>query len=110
MHTAIAAAVNGQPLRVSCAFCRSDHNYRGGPSVYTGSSGSSGASSAAGSSGSAGSAPRRKSTDPFPTVSERERSAPPVMLPQDSNVDLEVLLRRIIREEAGVSAVTPADK
>ena len=28
----------------------------------------------------------------------------------DADVDLELLLRRIIREEAGVSAVVPADK
>ena len=31
-------------------------------------------------------------------------------LPQDSSVDLELLLRRIIREESGLSPVTPAEK
>jgi hypothetical protein len=46
----------------------------------------------------------------FPIVSDRERSAPPVMVPNESGVDLEMLLRRIIREEAGVSPVAPAEK
>jgi len=32
------------------------------------------------------------------------------MLPDQPNVDLEQLLRRVIREETGLSAVTPADK
>ena len=31
-------------------------------------------------------------------------------MPMDSTPDLELLLRRIIREEAGVTPVTPADK
>src|SRR5207302_378384 len=33
MHTVIAADENGQPIRVSCGFCHSEHNYRGGPRV-----------------------------------------------------------------------------
>ena len=44
-----------------------------------------------------------------PTISDRERSAPPIML-TESNADLELLLRRIIREEAGISAVVPSEK
>ena len=32
------------------------------------------------------------------------------MLPTGSDADLELLLRRIIREEAGISAVAPADR
>jgi hypothetical protein len=32
------------------------------------------------------------------------------MLPQDPPVDLELLLRRIIREESGLTAVVPAEK
>lgn len=32
------------------------------------------------------------------------------MVPQDSNNDLELLLRRVIREETGITAVTPAEK
>ena len=32
------------------------------------------------------------------------------MLPQGSTTDLELLLRRIIREETGITTVTPAEK
>lgn len=32
------------------------------------------------------------------------------MVPEESGVDLEMLLRRVIREEAGISPVAPADK
>jgi hypothetical protein len=51
-----------------------------------------------------------RSPDAFPIVSERERTAPAIMLPQDSGTDLELLLRRIIREETGITAVAPAEK
>jgi hypothetical protein len=43
--------------------------------------------------------------EPFPIVSERERTAPAVTA---DAVDLELLLRRIIREESGLTAVAPA--
>ena len=33
-----------------------------------------------------------------------------MMLPEDSTTDLELLLRRIIREESGLTAAVPADK
>jgi len=33
MHTVIAADADGRPIRVSCGFCHSEHNYRGGPRV-----------------------------------------------------------------------------
>ena len=102
LHTVVAADASGHPLRVVCDYCRSEHNYRGGPRVSA--------------SGETGPAPKRESRSPaivpareaFPIVSERERTAPPVMLPQDT--DLETLLRRIIREEAGITAVAPAEK
>ena len=32
-HTVIVVDGNAQPLRVACDFCRSEHNYRGGPRV-----------------------------------------------------------------------------
>lgn len=97
MHTVIAADSEGRPLRVSCGFCRSEHNFRGGPRI--------------GFEPPVAAAPRRPSTgtgrDPFPIVSERERIAP---MADQEGVDLEMLLRRVIREEAGISAVAPADK
>ena len=118
MHTVIAADAEGRPLRVSCGFCRSEHNYRGGPRTDTASSGSSGSLGSSGSSGSAApsrsaAAPasvRRASPDAFPIVSDRERTGPAVTLPNDSSTDLELMLRRVIREEAGISSVTPAEK
>ena len=33
MHTVIAADGEGQPIRVACGYCHSEHNYRGGPRV-----------------------------------------------------------------------------
>jgi hypothetical protein len=98
MHTVIAADSEGHPLRVSCGFCDSEHNFRGGPRI--------------GFEPAASPAPRRAPgaavREPFPVVSERERIASP-MADQDG-VDLEMLLRRIIREEAGISPAAPADK
>ena len=99
IHTVIAADAEGRPVRVTCDWCHSEHNYRGGPRSAT-----PGATPAA----SAG-APRPRATgaDPFPIVSDRERSAPPMAQTSD---DLELLLRRIIREEAGITPVVPAPK
>jgi hypothetical protein len=116
MHTVIAADPAGQPLRVSCGYCRSEHNYRGGPRVAPSASPAAPASPARSAPSASPvrsaqpSPPRRSSTEGFPIVSERERSAPPVMLPQGSTADLELLLRRIIREETGITTVTPAEK
>jgi hypothetical protein len=44
----------------------------------------------------------------FPIVSERERTGPPMS--PDREADLELLLRRIIREETGITPVVPAEK
>ena len=104
MHTVIAADPDGVPIRVVCGYCDSEHNYRGGPRIGAVRRHASGASGCVGSAAPAA-APRR-GRDPFPIVSERERMAPPM----SGEHDIEMLLRRIIREEAGVSAVTPAEK
>jgi len=105
LHTVIAADSNGRPLRVSCGFCRSEHAYRGGPRIDA-----SGPSSTAPTPSAP--AARRSSAavgEGFPIISERERTMPD-MSAASSTADLELLLRRIIREEAGVSIVPPADK
>ena len=114
LHTIIVVDQGGTPLRVTCDYCDSQHNYRGGPRIDV--PGGRPAEAAAptqqrvadsftpGSSRRA--APPR---DAFSIVSDRERTAAPVTLP-DTNEDLELLLRRIIREEAGVTPVTPAAK
>src|SRR4029453_17106578 len=51
---------------------------------------------------------RQRSVASLPLVSERERRSAPIMV--DSENDLEIMLRRIIREEAGLTAVAPAEK
>src|SRR5262245_8384210 len=108
MHTVIAADSNGQPLRVSCGYCRSEHNYRGGPRVSTDAPAVPDAPVTRESSpGAVRRAPA--SRDAFPLVSDRERSHPPVMVNEQTS-DLELLLRRVIREESGLTSVTPAEK
>jgi hypothetical protein len=100
VHTIIVTDTQDQPLRVSCGYCGSEHNYRGVRQPSPSSSSSSG------STASGASAPRAiPDAAPFPLVSERERIAPPVT---SDSVDLELLLRRIIREESGLTAVAPA--
>ena len=101
-HTVIAVDGDGWPLRVSCGFCGSDHNFRGGPRV--GPVGEQSRPAGSPSSRADGARP------PFPIVSDRERTASVMALPGDNGADLELLLRRIIREEAGVSPVVPAEK
>jgi hypothetical protein len=104
MHTVIAVDGDGQPIRVVCGFCRSEHNYRGGPRM----------GAERGQAAAPRSAPVRDgrralpSAAPFPLVSDRERRGPP--MPLNNTDDLELLLRRVIREETGLSAVAPADK
>ena len=45
----------------------------------------------------------------MPLVTDRERQSPPVSH-DPSNPDLELLLRRVIREESGLTPVAPAEK
>jgi hypothetical protein len=113
IHTVVAADPSGHPLRVVCDYCRSEHNYRGGPRVAVPgppASTPTDAKAAALGTGDRDSRRAAPARQAFPLVSDRERTAPPVMLPHDSDVDLEVLLRRIIREESGITPVTPAEK
>ncbi|MEO6223125.1 MAG: hypothetical protein ABIP90_07725 [Vicinamibacterales bacterium] len=102
MHSVVATDGQGVPLRVRCGFCESEHNYRGGPRVdaETGS--------IATSRVSARPAPRPSTAmAPLPLVTDRERTVPPVSV-NDNVVDLEMLLRRVIREETGLTAVIPS--
>lgn len=104
MHTVVAADADGNPIRVVCGYCRSEHNYRGGPRVEPPAA------------RPASPAPARQAhragpeREPFPIVSDRERIAPPMTLDPEAPVDLELLLRRIIREETGITSVAPAEK
>src|SRR5262249_35457103 len=107
MHTVIAADGDGRPIRVACGFCRSDHNYRGGPRVDVAGPA---AVEEASSTPMRAATRARSGREPFPLVSDRERIAPPMTIDRSAGIDLELLLRRVIREEAGISAVAPAEK
>jgi hypothetical protein len=100
MHTVIAADAEGRPLRVDCGYCHSEHNYRGGPKL--------GAPPPAAPREVDRAAAARIPRDPFPLVSDRERIAPPMSI--EGHDDLELVLRRIIREEAGITPVAPSEK
>jgi hypothetical protein len=106
LHTVVAADDEGRPIRVACGYCHSEHNFRGGARI--GGVPEAPPESTRGTGPARPSATGAKAADPFPLVSERERTAPIMAIDRDT--DLELLLRRVIREESGVTAVTPAQK
>jgi len=115
MHTVVATDQDGRPLRVDCGYCHSEHNYRGGPRVGISPGAAARMPRGADPRGAPSRAwteprphPAKPSAAPFPLVSERERSVP--HMTAGSDVDLELLLRRIIREETGLTPVAPAEK
>ena len=112
MHTVVVADGEGRPIRVDCGYCHSEHNYRGGGRLRPSGFGEPGPPDHASVDPQpSGRLARRSAAGAkaaFPIVSERERTGPP-MTP-DHDVDLELLLRRIIREEAGITPVAPAEK
>src|SRR6186997_812705 len=71
MHTVIVVDGGGRPIRVSCGFCHSEHNYRGGPRVERSDAPHDAGRVPAPRAAHAGAAP-------FPIVSDRERIAPPM--------------------------------
>ncbi|NIR58798.1 MAG: hypothetical protein GWO02_04405, partial [Gammaproteobacteria bacterium] len=84
-HTVMVADPEGRPLRVLCDYCGSQHNYRGGGGRVTTAAGHR--------------APKTVDTrGPLPLVDPRERSGEPMSV---EGQDIELLLRRIIREESG---------
>lgn len=112
MHTIVVVDAAGQPMRVTCGYCGSEHNYRGGGRTSPAASTTAAPEASAPSSSAQAPEARRAPTPSaaaWPLVSERERSSTPVN-PTQSPDDLESLLRRVIREESGLSAVVPADK
>ncbi len=86
-HTVMATDAEGAIVRVVCDFCRSEHNFRSGGGVRT--------------------APVAPAAEAI--ASDRERSSPK-MSSDDTGSDLETLLRRVIREEAGLTPVAPAQR
>ena len=104
LHTVIVVDGQGQPIRARCDYCGSEHNYRGGPRQAVAENRET--------SGAARPGPVRPSPAPsqaWPLVSERERRYPP-MSHDTTTVDLESLLRRVIREETGLTPAAPAEK
>jgi hypothetical protein len=95
-HTVIVADSSGRILRVICDYCGSQHNYRGGEARES----------------TQHAASVRPVAPATPLISERERSTPVsnLSLPEGNGVDLEMLLRRIIREETGLTPVAMGDK
>jgi hypothetical protein len=79
-HVIVAVDPDGSISQVACDFCGSRHRYHGGA------------------------APVRRSA--LPLVSELERSFPV----SDAPADLEMILRRVIREETGLTPAAPAEK
>ena len=104
MHTIVVVDTAGIPLRVVCGFCDSEHQYRGGPRIDVADTPPNRITA---------SAYQRSTTaserQPLPIVAERERIGSPMSVPGGTS-DLELLLRRIVREEAGVTPVVPAAK
>ncbi len=97
-HTVIAVDDQGRVLRVACGFCGSQHNYRGG-----------GEDKPAPRGAPATREDRAPAGRPFELVSDRERTHAP-MTSDLGSTDLETMLRRVIREETGLTPVVPADK
>jgi hypothetical protein len=93
-HTVIVADAQGAPLRVICDYCGSQHNFRRGDT------------------GEGIAKPRPEAQPPIPLVTDRERrfSVADIAAPGGNALDLEMLLRRIIREETGLTPVSMADK
>ncbi len=95
-HTVIVADGEGRALRVICDYCGSQHNFRGGH----------------GGDDAPAQPPRHSGATTVALVTERERRYPVMnVTAQDGGaIDLELLLRRIIREETGITPVPMADK
>ena len=95
-HTVIVADGEGRVIRSQCDYCGSQHNYRGGGEE-------------ARPRGERPVEAREPRLAPPPLVSERERTGPRMTTDQ-GNDDLEMMLRRVLREEMGLTAAAPAEK
>ncbi len=97
-HTAIAVDPDGRVLRVMCDFCGSQHNYRGG-----------------GDDAGEAHRPPAQRLQPAPRVagapatsgSEAKGAS---MIATGGDGELERVLRRVLREELGLTPLGPAEK
>jgi hypothetical protein len=104
MHVVVVVDNAGLPIRVVCGYCDSEHNFRGGPRIGRDER-------PAPRSASPTPRPGPAERETLPVVSERERVAPAMTVQSSGGeVDLEMLLRRVIREETGITPVAPAEK
>ena len=107
IHTIIVVDGQAQPLRVTCDYCRSEHNYRGGPRTAHPRTPPRAAPDQT----------TKKSTT-YVTQLTLDRRAPVYGAPNnetplselDMPNDFEAIIRRIIREETGLTSVAPAEK
>jgi hypothetical protein len=84
-HTVMAVDADGQILRVVCGFCRSEHNYRGGGDEPAGA--------------------------PPPRLPiERERMEPRMSTSGPPDDELDRRLRRVLREELGLTPAALGEK
>lgn len=86
-HTVMVVGGDGQPLRVMCDTCGSQHNYRGARQSEP--------------------RPRPKETPAGPSI---ERTKEISMSTFETPSDLEQVLRQVMRDELGLTPVTIADK
>jgi hypothetical protein len=120
-HTVVVVDAAQQPLRVSCDYCGSEHNYRGGPRPGGGAARAAssvpappstatrptaGAHAASPAAAAATTAAARPGA-PSQLVSDRELQEPTM---SDVPANFERLLRQVIREETGLTPVSPAEK
>lgn len=125
MHTVIAVDSRGHPVRVDCDYCHSQHNFRGGardaPHLTPSSTRQAEprATLPTVSPPVPPSVPRPVfqpersesiAAPAIPVVLARERAAEPMSMPVSDSLALELLLRRIIREETGLTPAVPAEK
>jgi hypothetical protein len=109
-HRVIAVDERGEILRTICGFCGSQHNYRhartpgertparvesSGPAVFV--------------RGREAPVATTISSKQKVVVSDAERAFPPMDLEGDE-MDIELMLRRVIREECGLTPAAPAEK
>ncbi len=98
-HTVVVADAEGRALRVICDYCGSQHNFRGGEAVEPRES-----------------APRpqirQAGYSTIPPVTNRERRYPVMNVEAQGGgiLDFELLLRKIIREETGLTPVPMAER
>ena len=106
MHTVIVVDAHAQPLRVSCDYCRSEHNFRGGPrNAPRAAERAQTPSRAEGAD-----TPQASAAESTESVNVRRSQNRPAMIQTPIDNDLEATIRRIIREETGLTPVAPAEK